>query len=74
MWCLDRNITLQATQLAGTQNITADEEGITADEEGITADEESRVMKDRSDWKLCPQIFEKINTLLGPLQVRPTTS
>ena len=46
---------LQATHLAGTQN--------------ITADRESRVMRDRSDWMLCPQIFDKINTLLGPLQV-----
>ncbi len=31
-----------------------------------TADEESRVMKDRTDWRLCPQIFDR---LTGPLQV-----
>ena len=42
-WCLSRNISLQATHLAGIRN--------------ITADEESRVMKDRSDWMLCPDLF-----------------
>ena len=26
-------------------------------------------MKDRSDWMLCPEIFNKINTILRPLQV-----
>lgn len=55
LWCLERNITLHATHLAGVQN--------------NTADEESRVMKDRTDWKLCPQVFSKINQLTGPLQV-----
>ena len=54
-WCLDKNIMLQATHLAGIQN--------------VTADEESRVMKDRTDWMLCPQIFTKINQITGPLQV-----
>ena len=33
------------------------------------ADNESRVMKDRSNWKLCPVIFHKINQRLGPLEV-----
>ena len=33
------------------------------------ADEESRVMKDRSDWMLCPRVFNKINQVMGPLQV-----
>ena len=55
LWCLERNISLQATHLAGAQN--------------ITADEESRVMKDRTDWMLCPQVFNKIIQLTGPLQV-----
>ena len=54
-WCLSRNISLQATHLAGIRN--------------ITADEESRVMKDRSDWMLCPRVFNKINQVMGPLQV-----
>lgn len=33
------------------------------------ADEESRVMKERSDWILCPRIFQSINHKLGPLEV-----
>lgn len=36
-WCLNRNITLQASHLAGKLN--------------LIADAESRIMKDRSDWK-----------------------
>ena len=55
LWCMDRNITLKAVHLAGKLN--------------VTADEESRVMKDRTDWMLCPKIFHKINRKLGPLQV-----
>ena len=54
-WCLERNITLKASHLAGTLN--------------LTADEESRVMRDRSDWMLCPRVFSKINQITGPLQV-----
>ena len=37
--------------------------------QNVTADEESRVMRDRTDWMLCPQVFSKINQLTGPLQV-----
>ena len=55
LWCMDRNITLKAVHLAGKLN--------------VTTDEESRVMKDRTDWMLCPKIFHKINRKLGPLQV-----
>ena len=29
----------------------------------------SRVMKDRSDWMLCPAIFHQINQRLGPLEM-----
>lgn len=54
-WCLKKRITLRATHLAGVLN--------------VTADEESRVMKDRTDWKLCPKIFQKINARFGPLEV-----
>ena len=53
LWCLDRNITLQGTHLGGALN--------------VTANEESRVMKDRTDWRLCPVVFGRINRLLGPL-------
>ena len=55
LWCLDRNITLEATHLPGVKN--------------CTADEESRVMRDRSDWMLCPRVFSKVNHKTGPLQV-----
>lgn len=46
---------LKATHLAGTLN--------------NTAAEESHVMKDISDWMLCPRVFSKINQKTGPLQV-----
>ena len=32
-------------------------------------DIESRVMKDRSDWKLNPIVFQQINQRLGPMEV-----
>ena len=54
-WCLNRNITLLASRLAGKMN--------------VIADTESRIMRDRSDWKLHPQVFREINRQLGPLQV-----
>ena len=31
------------------------------------ADEESCIMKDRTDWKLNPEVFNQIDRLLGPL-------
>ena len=34
-----------------------------------TADAESRIMRDRSDWMLCPNIFCAINHELGPLEL-----
>ena len=60
LWCLDRNITLEATHLPGVKN--------------CTADKESRVMLDRSNWMLCPRIFSKVNHKTGPLQVDLFTS
>ena len=54
-WCLEKNIALQATHLAGTLN--------------LIADEESQVMRDRSNWMLCPRMFGKVNQRTGPLQV-----
>ncbi len=53
--CMDRNINLLANHLAGDLN--------------VTADEESRVMKDRTDWILCPGAFQDIIRQVGPLQV-----
>ena len=52
---MERDITVQAQHLAGTLN--------------CTADAESRMMRDRSDWMLCPSIFHTINCILGPLEV-----
>ncbi len=57
LWCLHRDIhvTLIAEHLPGVQN--------------TIADEESRVMKDRTDWKLNPEVFRQIDRRLGPLSV-----
>jgi len=55
MWCLERNIHITAQYLPGIQN--------------TVADAESRTMTDRSDWKLNPSIFLKINQLFGPMEV-----
>lgn len=54
-WCMERQITVQASHLAGTLN--------------VIADEESRVMKDRSDWMLNPAVFREISQQLGPSNV-----
>ena len=55
MWCLERNIHIQAQHLPGVLN--------------RTADWESRSMRDRSDWKLDQQIFLGIEEHYGPLEV-----
>ena len=46
MWCLEREILISAQYLPG--------------EENVRADTESRVMRDRSDWRLNPSIFQRI--------------
>jgi len=51
--CMGRNILLQAQHLPGVLN--------------SIANEESRIWSDRSEWKLSPILFQKINHLLGPL-------
>ena len=43
LWCMERDITVQAQHLAGALN--------------CTADAESRIMRDRSDWMQCPNVF-----------------
>ena len=53
IWCLERNIFLTAQHLPWIEN--------------IIADSESRVMRDRSDWKLNP--IRRIQDSLGPLEV-----
>ena len=55
MWCLERNIHIQAQYLPGRLN--------------QLADQESREMKDRSDWKLDRETFLRINKRYGPLEV-----
>ena len=49
MWCLERNIHITAVHLPGVLN--------------TIADTESREMLDRTDWKLNPMIFQKINNI-----------
>ena len=55
MWCLERNIHIQAQHLPGAMN--------------TRADLESRAQRDWSDWKLDCQTFLRINTIYGPLEV-----
>ena len=55
MWCLERNIHITAQHLPGSQN--------------TIADAESRSQTDRTDWKLSPQLFHKIQQTFGPLEV-----
>ena len=55
LWCMERDISVQAQHLAGKLN--------------STADAESREMRDRYDWKLCPRVFQSINNKFGPLEV-----
>ena len=35
----------------------------------LVTDTESRTMRDRTDWKLSPVIFNRINQIFGPLEV-----
>ena len=55
MWCLERNIHIQAQYLPRVLN--------------QVADMESRSMKDRSDWKLDRSVFLKINKRYGSMEV-----
>ena len=52
-WCMERNISLEAQHFPGVMN--------------SIADRESRAWLDRSEWKLSPNIIQKINSQLGPL-------
>ena len=55
LWCMERSILFKAQHLAGVLN--------------TIGDNESRVMKDWTDWKLCPAVFRHINQRRGPLEV-----
>ena len=54
-WCVERNITLLAEHLLGHLN--------------LQADEESRTAKDHCDWMLNQSIFQRINSVMGPLEM-----
>jgi len=55
LWALERDISLTAQHIPGVSN--------------TVADWESRMERDRSDWMLAPQVFQKINSTLGPLEI-----
>ena len=55
MWCMKRDISLVADHIPGKEN--------------IAADTESRVLKDRWDWKLNPDLFRLIQQKFGPLEI-----
>ena len=55
MWCLEMNIHIQAQNLPGVMN--------------LTADAESKIMRDWSDWKLDQQVFLMIKNVYEPLEV-----
>ena len=54
-WCLERKSFVIATHVPGRLN--------------VLADRMSRSLVDRSDWRLDPQVFRRINHLWGPLEV-----
>ena len=54
-WCLERHLHLSAEYLPGVEN--------------QIADAESRHSESCCDWMLHPQVFEQINSLMGPLDV-----
>ena len=55
MWCTKRGISLIAYHIPGKEN--------------ITVDTGSRVLKDRWDWKLNPDLFRLIQQNFGPLEI-----
>ena len=54
-WCLDRHISLTAEHLPGKEN--------------QIADKESRIVRDRCDWMIHPNLFAQIQQEMGPLEV-----
>ena len=60
MWALSNNIVLTAKYIPGVAN--------------VVADAESRSMKDRTDQKLHPRLFQETNQKWGPLEVGLFTS
>ena len=60
MWALQRDIMLTAHHIPGISN--------------CVADMESRTIRDRTDWKLSPIVFNMINEVFGPLEIDPFAS
>ena len=54
-WCLDQHTSLTAEHLPG-KSIQV-------------ADEESRVVRDRCDWMIHPELFAQIHQEMGPLDL-----
>ena len=54
-WCRQRNLTIQAEYLLGSQN--------------EWADAESRKKAEMSDWRLDPVIFQQLQQVSGPLEI-----
>ena len=55
LWALERDILITAQHIPGVSN--------------TVADLESRSERDRSDWMLAHEVFQKINQIFGPLEV-----
>ena len=55
MWAFQRDIMLTAQHIPGTSN--------------CVVDEESRTIRDHTDWKLSPLVFNRINEIFGPLEI-----
>ena len=54
-WCRERNLTIQAEYLPGSQN--------------EWVDMESRKKAEASDWRLDPVIFQQLQQVRGPLEI-----
>ena len=52
LWALQRDISLTAEHIPGVTN--------------LVADMESTTIRDRTDWKLSPAIFDRISLIFGP--------
>ena len=55
LWALQKDIMLTAQHISGVSN--------------LVTDTESRTIRDRSDWKLNPAVFTRINKTFRPLKV-----
>lgn len=54
-WCIDRNLWISVAHIAGKQN--------------IEADKLSRNLNDDMEWTLIPEVFSKLEVLLGQIDI-----